>query len=83
MLAPTQHHRLIVLEPIIDTTASVAIGPLIAPTDITTDLVMRGTIVSLVAIAFVTFVLSRTKEHDWRTGAILLFTYAAFFVAML
>ncbi len=67
----------------IDTTASVAIGPLIAPTDVTTDLVMRGTIVSLVAIAFVTFVLSRTKEHDWRTGAILLFTYAAFFVAML
>lgn len=67
----------------IDATASVAIGPLISPTDVTQDLVVRGILTALVAIGFVTFVLSRTKEHDWRTGAILLFTYAAFFVAML
>lgn len=67
----------------IDSTASVAIGPLIAPTDVTQDLVVRGMVISLIAIGFVTFVLSRVKEHDWRTGAILLFTYAAFFVIML
>lgn len=67
----------------IDTTASVAIGPLIAPTAVTQDLVVRGALVALVAIGFVTFVLSRVKEHDWRTGVILLFTYAAFFVAMI
>jgi len=65
---------------LIDASASVAVGPLIAPTDVTRDLVVRGTVVALVAIAFVTFVLSRAKEHDWRTGVILLFTYASFFV---
>lgn len=67
----------------IDATASVAIGPLISPTDVTQDLVVRGVIVSAVAIGFVTFVMSRITEHDWRTGAILIFTYAAFFVALL
>jgi len=67
----------------VDTTASVAIGPSIAPTDVTADLLQRGIIISLIAIAFVTIVLSRVKEHDWRTGVILLFTYAAFFVTML
>lgn len=67
----------------IDATASVAIGPLISPTDVTQDLVVRGVVVSLLAIGFVTFVMSRIAEHDWRTGAILLFTYAAFFVALL
>jgi len=67
----------------IDTTLSVSIGPLIAPTDVSSDLLLRGVLISLVAIGFVTFVLSRVKEHDWRTGAILLFTYAAFFVTML
>jgi len=66
----------------IDTTASVAAGPLIAPTEITRDAVLRGVIVSMIAIGFVTFILSRAKEHDWRTGAILLFTYAAFFVTI-
>lgn len=67
----------------IDATGSVSIGPLIAPTDVTTDQVVRGTATSLVAIAFVTFVLSRLKEHDWRTGVILLFTYLAFSVTVL
>lgn len=67
----------------VDTTLSVAIGPFIAPTDVSGDLLVRGVLISLVAIGFVTFVLSRVKEHDWRTGAILLFTYAAFFVTML
>jgi len=67
----------------IDVTASVAAGPLIAPTAITADLAVRGTIISLLAVAFVTLILRGAKEHDWRTGVILLFTYGAFFALML
>ena len=48
----------------IDATLSVGIGPLIAPTEITSDVVLRGIIVSAVAVGFVTLVLSRVHQHD-------------------
>ncbi|NNE75335.1 MAG: hypothetical protein HKN26_16840, partial [Acidimicrobiales bacterium] len=67
----------------VDSTASVAIGPLIAPTAITRDLVLRGTLASAVAIALVTILMSRIRHHDWRTGTILIALYGAFVVVML
>lgn len=67
----------------IDATASVAIGPLIAPTDITTDIAVKGTIAAMVATAAITLVFSRIKRHDWRTGTILIGIYAGFFVVMI
>ena len=67
----------------LDATASVAIGPLIAPTDVTTDLVIKGTIAAMVATAAVTLILSRIRRHDWRSGLIFLAIYGGFFVVML
>lgn len=66
----------------IDVTASVALGPLIVPIDVTRDVVMRGTIVALVAVALVTVLMSRIRDHDWRSGTMLLVIYGAVFIAL-
>lgn len=67
----------------VDVTASVAIGPLIAPIDVTRDLVLRGALAAAVAIAIVTVIMSRITDHDWRSGTILLGVYGAFFLVLL
>jgi len=67
----------------IDATAAVAIGPLISPTAVTPDLVLRGTLVSMVALVIVALVLSLRDKHDWRSGLILLLVYGGFFIAVL
>ncbi len=67
----------------VDSTLSTAIGPLIAPTDVTGDLVARAALAALVAIVIVTVMMTRIDRHDWRTGAILIGIYGAFFVVLL
>ncbi len=67
----------------IDSTLSVAAGPLIAPTAITIDEVRPAVIASLVAVAVVAVILARIREHDWRTGTILIGLYIGFFVVLL
>ena len=67
----------------VDVTAAVAIGPLMAPIDVTQDLVLQGAIASMVAIAIVTVIMSRITEHDWRSGSLLLVVYACFFIVLI
>ncbi len=67
----------------VDSALSVGIGPLIAPTDITVDEVRPAVIASLVAVAIVVLILARIKEHDWRTGTILVGLYLGFFAVLL
>ncbi len=66
-----------------DATLSVAAGPLIAPTDITTDLALEVTGVAAVAVLAAVVMMTRVKEHDWRTGLILLAIYGGFFAVLL
>ncbi len=67
----------------VDSTMAAGIGPLIAPTEASSDLVITAAVGAMVAITIVTIMLKRIERHDWRTGTILLGLYAAFFVILL
>jgi cation:H+ antiporter len=67
----------------VDSTLAAGIGPLIAPTEVTADLVITAAVAAMVAIAIVTVMMRRIHQHDWRTGTILLGMYATFFVVLL
>ena len=67
----------------VDSTLATGIGPLIAPTEVTADLVVKAALAAMVAVAIVTVMLTRIERHDWRTGVILLGMYATFFVILL
>ncbi len=67
----------------VDSTMAAGIGPLIAPTEVSSDLVITAAVGAMVAITIVTIMLKRIERHDWRTGTILLALYAAFFVILL
>ena len=67
----------------VDSTLATGIGPLIAPTEVTADLVVKAAVAAMVAVAIVTIMLKRIEQHDWRTGVILLGMYATFFVILL
>ncbi len=67
----------------VDSTLAPGIGPLIAPTEVTADLVVTAAVAAMVAIAIVTVMMRRIRQHDWRTGIILLALYATFFVILL
>ncbi len=66
-----------------DSSLSVGAGPLIAPTDITRDLAIEVTVVAIVAVLAAVVMMTRVKEHDWRTGLILLAVYGGFFAVLL
>jgi cation:H+ antiporter len=67
----------------VDATLSIGIGPLLFPTAVTSADVMPAAIAAIVAVALVTLLITRIREHDWRTGSLLLVTYAAFFLVLL
>jgi cation:H+ antiporter len=67
----------------VDSTMAAGIGPLIAPTEVSSDLVITAAVAAMVAIAVVTVMLKRIEQHDWRTGTILVGMYLAFFVVLL
>ncbi len=68
---------------LLDATTSLGAGPLIAPTPVTADLAVRGSIVALIAIAAVTALLVLRGRHDRRSGVALLALYLCFFPIML
>ena len=67
----------------VDSTLSVAAGPLIAPTAVTADLAVRGSLTAAAAVMFVVLLLSRAKRHTRVTGILLLLAYAVFYVVLL
>jgi cation:H+ antiporter len=66
-----------------DATLSVAAGPLLFPVAVTSDDIRPATIAALVAIAGVTLLITRIREHDWRTGLLVLVAYGGFFLVLL
>lgn len=66
-----------------DSTLSVAIGPLLFPVAVTSSDVFPATVAALVAVAVVTVLVTRIREHDWRTGSLLIVLYGAFFLVLL
>jgi cation:H+ antiporter len=67
----------------VDSTLSIAAGPLLAPTAITASLAVRGSLAAAVAVALVVVVLARFREHNRWTGLLLLAIYGGFYAALL
>ncbi len=67
----------------VDSTLSIAAGPLIAPVAVTSALVVRGSVAAAVAVASVLSILALRRRHDWITGIGLVLTYVAFYVLLL
>jgi cation:H+ antiporter len=67
----------------IDATLAIAIGPLLFPVAVTSSEVMPAAVAALIAVAVVTIVITRVREHDWRSGTLFIVLYAAFFLVLL
>jgi cation:H+ antiporter len=67
----------------LDATLSVAIGPLLFPTAITAHFAVRGALTAVGAVAIATLLCGRKGMHTRWSGAILLITYAAFYLVLL
>lgn len=68
---------------LVDATLSIGIGPAVAPTVISSDLAVRGSLFAMAALAAVTLLLTFVRRHDWKTGLALLGIYAAMYLALL
>jgi cation:H+ antiporter len=66
-----------------DATLSIGIGPIIAATSVSSELVLRGGIASFVIVLLVTLIFARIHIHDWKSGTILLILYAGLYVVLL
>lgn len=67
----------------IDSTLSIAAGPLIAPVAVTASQVVPGSIVAAIVIGLVVALLAWRTKLDWKSGAVLIALYLCFYVALL
>lgn len=67
----------------IDSTLSIAAGPLIAPVAVTAGLVVKGSIAAAATIALVVVLLSVRRRHDRVSGFILVALYFAFYAVVI
>jgi cation:H+ antiporter len=67
----------------VDSTLSIAAGPLLFPVAVTSSLAVRGSIAAAIAIALVVVVMATRKKHDVPSALILLALYLAFYVAII
>lgn len=68
---------------LVDSSLSVGIGPLIAPTAVTAALAVRGAVAAISVMFLTSFVLWVRQKHDRWSGAFLLLLYAAVYVMLL
>lgn len=64
----------------VDSTLSIAAGPLIAPVAVTTSFAIRGSLLTAAVIALVVALLALTRRHDWKTGVALIALYLGLYV---
>ncbi len=67
----------------VDSTLSIAAGPLIAPVAVTASLVVRGSIAAAATIAVVVVLLSVRRHHDRVSGFILVALYFTFYAVVI
>lgn len=68
---------------LVDSSLSLAIGPLFTPTPITADLALRGSAVAAIAVLAATLLLGLTGSLNRKTGLVLLLVYAAVYPMLL
>lgn len=59
----------------VDATLSIGIGPLIAPTAVTADLAVRGSLVAAGVIGLATLIVVGRRRHTWASGVTLVAVY--------
>ena len=64
----------------VDSTLSISAGPLLAPTDVTASLAVRGAIGAIVAVTAATVLLSSVRTLDRRVGSLLIVVYFTLFL---
>jgi Ca2+/Na+ antiporter len=67
----------------VDSTLSIAAGPLIAPVTVTAGLVVRGSIAAALTIGLVVVLLSVRRRHDRVSGFALVALYFAFYAVVI
>ncbi len=67
----------------VDATLSIGIGPLVAPTLVSTDLVESAVTVALVVVLLVTAILAVRRRHTIVTGLLLVLLYLGVYVVVL
>ena len=67
----------------IDATLSIGIGPLVAPTLVSTSLVERGVLVATISVALAVALLVARGRHTRATGTVLVLVYLAVYVILL
>ena len=68
---------------LVDSTLSLAIGPLLAPTLVTASLAIPGSSVAIAAVMLATITLTWAGRHSIMTGVLLLLVYAAVYPLLL
>lgn len=68
---------------LIDSTLSLAAGPLVAPTAITASFAVWGSVVAMIAVAAATGLLFMTRRHSPKTGIVLMLIYVAIYPILL
>ena len=63
----------------VDSTLSIAAGPLIAPVAVTASLAVRGSLIAAIAVALVTILLVARKRHDRLSGVVLIAIYLSLY----
>ena len=67
----------------VDSTLSLAVGPLIAPIVVTASIAVIGSIIAAAAIGFVVLILSLKKRHDWVSGVTLIAVFLLVYALLL
>jgi cation:H+ antiporter len=67
----------------VDATLSIGIGPLVAPTLVSTSLVERGVAVAVVAVVLAVGILAVRRRHTVGTGVVLILMYLGVYVVLL
>jgi cation:H+ antiporter len=68
---------------LVDSSLSMAIGPLIVPTSVTAELALRGSAVAAIAVLAATLLLGLTGRLTRKTGVVLVLVYAAIYPLLL
>jgi len=67
----------------VDSTLSLAAGPLFAPVLVDSSIAVIGSIIAAAAIGFVVLILTMRRRHDWRSGITLIAVFLLVYVLLL
>ena len=67
----------------VDSTLSLAVGPLIVPIVVSSTIAVIGSIIAAAAMVLVVLILSVKKQHDWLSGVALIAVFLLVYALLL